>query len=72
MLSPLGGRARHPLEGQIALATQVNELRCQGSIVETVTPDAPARSAFGSDMMDLSARSGAARTPPPPPRHNSN
>ena len=61
VLSPLGGRTRHPLEWGMQLAAQVDELRSRGSTVETVFPDAHALAAFGSNMMDLSARPPAAR-----------
>ena len=40
---------------------QVDELRFCGSSVETVFPDAHALAVFGSNMMDLSTRSPAAR-----------
>ena len=39
VLSPLGGRTRHPLEWGMQLAVQVDELRAGGSRVETVLPD---------------------------------
>ena len=61
VLSPFGGRTRHPLEWGMQLAVQVDELRSRGSTVETVFPDAHALAAFGSNMMDLSARPLAAR-----------
>ena len=61
VLSPFGGRARHPLEWRMQLASQVEELRAAGSAVETVCPDGPSRQAFGGNMMDLSARPPAAR-----------
>ncbi|MFQ6155291.1 patatin-like phospholipase family protein [Micrococcus luteus] len=61
VLSPFGGRTRHPLEWGMQLAAQVEELRAAGSTVETVFPDAPSRQAFGGNMMDLSARPPAAR-----------
>jgi NTE family protein len=61
VLSPLGGRTRHPLEWGMQLAAQVDELRAGGSAVETILPDDAARAAFGDDMMDLSARRPAAR-----------
>ena len=43
------------------LAAQVDQLRAGGSRVETVFPDGPSLSAFGDNMMDLSARPPAAR-----------
>ena len=61
VLSPLGGRTRAPLEWGMHLAAQVDELRAGGSRVETVLPDSESRSAFGSNLMDLSARPAAAR-----------
>jgi NTE family protein len=61
VLSPLGGRSRTPLEWGMHLATQVDELRARGSIVETILPDADSRGAFGGDLMDLSRRAPSAR-----------
>ncbi|GAA1865146.1 patatin-like phospholipase family protein [Paeniglutamicibacter psychrophenolicus] len=61
VLSPLGGRTRHPLEWGMALAVQVDELRAGGSRVETILPDDDSFEAFGNNMMDLSARPPAAR-----------
>ncbi|GAA0413352.1 patatin-like phospholipase family protein [Leifsonia naganoensis] len=61
VLSPFGGRTRHPLEWGMQLAAQVDELRAGGSEVETVFPDAAALAAFGDNMMDLSTRVPAAR-----------
>jgi len=61
VLSPFGGRTRHPLEWGMQLAAQVGELRAGGSRVETIFPDGDSRSAFGANMMDLSARPPAAR-----------
>ncbi|MGW2377504.1 MULTISPECIES: patatin-like phospholipase family protein [Kitasatospora] len=61
VLSPFGGRTRHPLEWRMQLAAQVDELRAAGSSVETVFPDDAALKAFGTDMMDLSTRPPAAR-----------
>jgi NTE family protein len=61
VLSPLGGRTRAPLDWGMHLAAQVNELRAGGSRVETVLPDSDSRNAFGSNLMDLSARAPAAR-----------
>ena len=61
VLSPFGGRTRHPLEWGMQLAAQVDELRASGSAVETVFPDEAALAAFGDNMMNLAARPPAAR-----------
>jgi NTE family protein len=61
VLSPLGGRTRAPLEWDLQLAVQVDELRAGGSSVETILPDANALEAFGSNLMDPSTRQPAAR-----------
>ncbi len=61
VLSPFGGRSRHPLDWGMDLATQVDELRAHGSRVETIFPDSNSRDAFGVNMMDLSTRPPAAR-----------
>jgi NTE family protein len=61
VLSPFGGRSRHPQEWGMALATQVEELRASGSRVETVFPDGDSRDAFGDNMMNPSTRPHAAR-----------
>ena len=61
VLSPLGGRSRHPLEWGMHLATQVAELRAGGSRVETIFPDGDSLTAFGVTMMDPSTRPPAAR-----------
>lgn len=61
VLSPFGGRTRHPLEWGMQLAAQVDELRAAGSAVETVFPDDASLAAFGGSMMDLSTRAPAAR-----------
>ena len=61
VLSPFGGRTRHPLEWGMQLAAQVEELRAGGSMVETIFPDADALAAFGDNMMNLAARVPAAR-----------
>jgi NTE family protein len=61
VLSPFGGRSRMPPAWGMALATQVDELRAGGSVVETNFPDANSRDAFGDNMMNLSARPPAAR-----------
>ncbi|MFL6150993.1 MAG: patatin-like phospholipase family protein [Ornithinibacter sp.] len=61
VLSPLGGRTRHPLQWGTHLAAQVDELRAAGSTVETVLPDGTSRNAFGDNLMDPSTRAPAAR-----------
>jgi NTE family protein len=61
VLSPLGGRTRHPLEWGMQLAAQVDELRASGSRVETILPDSDSLKAFGADLMDPSTRAPAAR-----------
>lgn len=61
VLSPLGGRTRHPLAWGMQLAAQVDELRAGGSRVETVLPDGSSVDAFGTDLMDPSTRPPAAR-----------
>lgn len=61
VLSPLGGRTRHPLEWGMQLAIQVDELRAGGSKVETILPDTDSLNAFGTNMMDLSRRAPSAR-----------
>jgi NTE family protein len=61
ILSPFGGRSRHPEEWGMQLATQVEELRASGSSVETIFPDAASRDAFGDNMMNPASRPPAAR-----------
>jgi NTE family protein len=61
VLSPFGGRSRHPVGWGMELAAQVDELRALGSTVETIFPDSDALAAFGDNMMDPSARPPAAR-----------
>ena len=61
VLSPFGGRSRHPVEWGMQLATQVDELRAGGSSVETIFPDGDSLDAFGDNMMNPSARPPAAR-----------
>jgi NTE family protein len=61
VLSPFGGRSRHPSEWGMDLATQVDELRAGGSSVETIFPDSTSVEAFGVNMMDPSARPPSAR-----------
>jgi NTE family protein len=61
VLSPLGGRTRHPLDWGMQLAAQADELRARGSRVETILPDSNSRNAFGSNLMDPSTRPPAAQ-----------
>jgi NTE family protein len=61
VLSPFGGRSRHPREWGMHLAAQVDELRAGGSRVETIFPDSSAEHMFGANAMDLSLRPPAAR-----------
>lgn len=61
VLSPLGGRTRHPRVWNSDLAAQVDELRRGGSRVETVLPDADSLTAFGDNMMSPVTRAPAAR-----------
>jgi len=61
VLSPFGGRTRHPLHWGMQLSTQIEELRANGSRVETIFPDEKAREAFGVNMMDPSTRPPSAR-----------
>jgi NTE family protein len=62
VLSPLGGRTRHPLEWGMQLDAQVEELRAGGSRVEAILPDDASLAAFGDSMIDLMTRGAAART----------
>ena len=61
VLSPLGGRTRHPLEWGMQLAAQIEELLAGGSRVEAVFPDSRSLEAFGFNMMDPSTRPSSAR-----------
>ena len=61
VLSPFGGRSRHPREWGTHLAAQVDELRAGGSRVETIFPDSSSEHMFGANAMDLSLRPPAAR-----------
>ena len=61
VLSPFGGRSLVPPEWGTHLATQVDELRAQGSKVETIFPDSGSEHMFGTNAMDLSLRPPAAR-----------
>ncbi len=62
VLSPFGGRSRHPEKWGMQLGTQVEELRAQGSRVEVVCPDHDAGQMFGITATDVSLRPQAART----------
>jgi NTE family protein len=61
VLSPFGGRTRHPLDWSMQLAAQVEELRARGSRVETIFPDSSSEDFFGASAMDVSLRPPAAR-----------
>ncbi len=61
VLSPFGGRSRHPLEWGMNLSSQVDELRARGSRVETIFPDRSSEHMFGANAMDPSLRPAAAR-----------
>jgi NTE family protein len=61
VLSPFGGRSRHPAEWGMHLGAQVEELRAGGSNVEAIFPDGASIAAFGTNMMDPSTRPPAAR-----------
>jgi NTE family protein len=71
VLSPLGGQRRtdpgqfeglrRAPEWRTDLASQVEDLRKQGSRVEVITPDAESRAAMGVNLMDLAARIPTAR-----------
>ena len=52
---------RRESEWRTDLASQVEDLRAQGSRVEVVTPDAESRAAMGTNLMDLAARIPTAR-----------
>ena len=54
-----GEQAAAPLG--LHLATQVDEPRASGSIVETVFPESDSEHMFGANAMDLSMRPAAAR-----------
>jgi NTE family protein len=61
VLSPFGGRSLAPLDWGVQLAAQVEELRANGSKVETIFPDSNSEHMFGPNAMDLSLRPPAAR-----------
>src|SRR4051812_29152313 len=56
VLSPFGGKTRHPLEWGMQLAAQVDELRAGGSSVEAIFPDDESEPLFGANAMDPSLR----------------
>lgn len=60
VLSPFGGRSRHPIEWGSDLVTQVEELRSTGSRVEVIVPGEGAVHLFGASAMDLTLRPEAA------------
>jgi len=61
VLSPFGGRSLYPPEWGVHLATQVDELRANGSRVEIISPEDASAHLFGANAMDLSMRPSAAR-----------
>lgn len=61
VLSPFGGRSRHPARWRMQLAAQVDDLRAGGSAVHTICPDSESKQLFGPNAMDLSMRPRAAR-----------
>ncbi|HEY8317288.1 MAG TPA: patatin-like phospholipase family protein [Amnibacterium sp.] len=61
VLSPFGGRSRHPDAWGMQLAAQVEELRAGCSRVATVFPDPDAAHLFGANAMDPANRPPAAR-----------
>lgn len=61
VISPFGGRSRHPLSWGTDLAAQVSELRAEGSRVEAVFPGEGTEHMFGATAMDLSLRPEAAQ-----------
>jgi NTE family protein len=61
VLSPFGGRSRHPLDWGMHLTAQIDELRASGSSVESIFPDSDSEHMFGTNAMDLSLRPAAAQ-----------
>ena len=61
VLSPFGGRSRHPAQWGMQLAAQIDELRAGGGRVETIFPDSNSSDAFGVNVMDPTTRPPAAR-----------
>jgi NTE family protein len=60
VLSPFGGRTRHPLEWGMQLSAQVDELHAGGSRVETVFPDSSIEHLFDAGALDPATRLPAA------------
>ena len=61
VVSPFGGRSLVPKEWGTHLASQVDELRTEGSRVEAIFPEPESEHLFGPDAMNLSLRPTAAR-----------
>jgi NTE family protein len=61
VLSPFGGRSLVPAEWGTHLATQLDQLRAGGSIVETVYPEPESEHLFGPNGMDVTLRPAAAQ-----------
>jgi len=61
VLSPFGGRSLTPPEWGTHLATQVDDLRANGSTVETIFPGGDVEYLFGPNAMDPTLRAPAAR-----------
>jgi NTE family protein len=61
VLSPLGGRSRHPEAWRMQLSAQLEDLRAGGSRVATILPDEEALRALGGTLMDPAMRVPAAR-----------
>ena len=61
VLSPFSGRTLTPPDWGMHLATQVEQLRADGSRVETIFPNPDAEPLFGANAMDPSLRPPAAR-----------
>lgn len=61
VLSPFGGRSRHPLAWSMQLSAQVEELRAAGTEVQVIVPDPRTQPLIGAGAMDLSKRPETAR-----------
>ena len=61
VLSPFGGKSLTPLPWGVHLATQIAELRAEGSTVETIFPEEGSEHLFGVHALNLSLRPLAAR-----------